>query len=232
MAMISALFLSGLLGSLGHCLGMCGPLVLMVGAQFGGVAWTRALPRYLLYHASRIVVYGLLGSIAGVLGSLVGLGGGLNHITGTISLILGAGIILLGLRYLGWLPLGKLEGSSEVVGRMMNKALRRGGLQGLASLGALNGLLPCGLVYSALLAAAATGAPLKAAVAMVAFGAGTLPALLVLGLGAGMLSIPSRQFMSRVAGLLVMLIGVQLILRGAAGLGWMGHWKPAGLMIF
>jgi sulfite exporter TauE/SafE len=230
--MISVLFFSGLLGSLGHCLGMCGPLVLMIRSRFGGLTWTGVLPRYLLYHSARIAVYSLLGLLAGALGFLVGMGGGLNHLAGIISLAIGAGVILLGLRYLGWLPLGSLEGSSDWIGRMMNKALRRGGLWSLVSLGALNGLLPCGLVYSALLAATSTGTPLGAAAAMAAFGAGTLPALLVLGIGAGMLSSRARQVMSRVAGLLIILVGIQLILRGAAGLGWMGHWKPGGFMIF
>ena len=230
--MVSILFFSGLLGSLGHCLGMCGPLVLMVGAQFSGIAWTSVLPRYLLYHSARIVVYSLLGLLVGTFGLLIGMGARLTHIAGIISLIIGTGIILLGLRYLGWLPLGRLEGSSDLISGMMNKALRRGGLWGLASLGALNGLLPCGLVYSALLAAASTGSPVKAALAMAAFGAGTLPALLILGMGAGMLSVRARQVMSRAAGLLIMLVGVQLILRGAAGIGWVSHWKLGGVMIF
>jgi sulfite exporter TauE/SafE len=230
--MISILFFTGLLGSLGHCLGMCGPLVLMVGAQFSGIAWTRVLPRYLLYHGARIVVYSLLGFLVGAFGLLIGMGARLTHIAGIISLIIGFGIILLGLRYLGWLPLGNLEGSSDLISRMMNKALRRGGLWGLVSLGTLNGLLPCGLVYSALLAAVTTGAPVKAAIAMAAFGIGTLPALLILGMGAGMLSARARQIMSRAAGLLIMLVGVQLILRGAAGLGWVSHLKLGRVMIF
>jgi sulfite exporter TauE/SafE len=230
--MITALFFSGLLGSLGHCLGMCGPLVLMVGAQFGGMAWEGLLPRYLTYHVARILVYFLLGAAAGALGSLVGLGGSLNRVSGVISLALGAGVILLGLRYLGWLPLGSLEGSSAWIGKMMRKALQRGGLLGLASLGALNGLLPCGLVYSALLVAAASGSPWRAGAAMAAFGAGTLPALLLLGMGAGKLSVSRRQVMSRLAGALIVLVGAQLILRGAAGLGWLAHWMPGGFMVY
>ena len=56
LSIYGTLFLSGLVGSLGHCLGMCGPLVIMVGYQLKprGVA---LLPYYLLYHAPRITVY-------------------------------------------------------------------------------------------------------------------------------------------------------------------------------
>lgn len=230
--MISVLFISGLLGSLGHCLGMCGPLVIMVGTNFDDAIWIRTLPKYLFYHSFRISVYACLGALAGLLGSLAGIGDHISRLSGALSLLIGGGIILLGLGYLGWFPVGRLEGASARIGEMMKRALRRGGWTGLASLGALNGLLPCGLVYSALLAAAAAGTPIRGALAMVAFGAGTLPALLILGLGAKALSLRIRRVMVQFAGLLIVLIGLQLILRGAAGLGLVRHWMPGGITIF
>lgn len=230
--MISTLFISGLLGSLGHCMGMCGPLVIMVGAQFGATTWARKLLLYLVYHSARIVTYFAMGFVAGMFGWFISMGHNFTKISGVLSLIFGAGVVLLGLRYLGLFSLSSLEGPSAWTGRMMKKALQHGGLSGLASLGALNGLLPCGLVYSALLVAAAMGTPIKAGMAMAAFGVGTLPALLVLGMGSGALSIRTRQTMSRVAGLLITLVGVQLIFRGAAGLGWLSHWMLGGVMIY
>jgi sulfite exporter TauE/SafE len=103
-----ALLVSGLIGSLGHCLGMCGPLVVMVGLQLktGGQG---ALLHHLLYHGTRIAVYGLLGAVAGGIGSLLGVGGQLSHLAGAISALLGLGVVALGLGYLGWLPLNRLE---------------------------------------------------------------------------------------------------------------------------
>jgi sulfite exporter TauE/SafE len=230
--MIVVLFITGLLGSLGHCLGMCGPLVLMVSSQFGEVAWTAILPRYLLYHAARIMVYAVLGAILGLFGSLIGLGGRLSLVGGVISWIIGVGVILLGLGYLSWLPLGRIEGSGAWVSRKMKQALHHGGLLGLASLGALNGLLPCGLVYSALLISLAAGSPLMSALSMAAFGAGTIPILVILGLGGGAISGRARKVMARVVGILILLVGVQLILRGSAGLGWISHVKFGDFMIF
>jgi sulfite exporter TauE/SafE len=230
--LITVLFVTGLLGSLGHCLGMCGPLVLMVGSQFGEITWFAVLPRYLLYHASRITVYAILGTILGFLGSLLGLGGRLSLIGGAVSLVIGVGVTLLGLGYLGWLPLGRIEGTGAWVSRKMKQALKKGGLVGLASLGALNGLLPCGLVYSALLASIAAGSPLKSALSMAAFGAGTIPVLVILGLGGRAISSRIRRVMSRLAGGLIVLVGVQLILRGSAALGWIGHLKIGGFMVF
>jgi sulfite exporter TauE/SafE len=212
-----SLLLSGLLGSLGHCLGMCGPLNLMVAAQIRN----NELPvvqNFLLYHATRVLVYALLGAIVGSIGSLLGLGQHLTVIGGAVSLLLGIAILLLGVSYLGWLAAFPLEGASEWWNAALTRALRQGGSRGSALLGVLNGLLPCGLVYSALLLAASSGKALSGALGMIVFGAGTMPALLALNLGAGALSVRLRQRMMKVAGVLMLFVGLQLILRGGASL--------------
>lgn len=48
-------------------------------------------------------------------------------------------------------------------------------------LGLVLGFLPCGFLYAALMAAAATGQPLAGTLAMIGFGIGTLPALVTVG---------------------------------------------------
>jgi len=228
---LGALFLSGLVGSLGHCLGMCGPLVTMFGVQLEarGLA---GVPYHLLYHTSRVGVYALLGALVGGLGSAMGLGEPLGSAAGMLSLLLGLGIVLLGLGYLGWLPLGRFEGASAWVSHAMGRALQRGGAAGVLALGALNGLLPCGLVYSALLVTASTGSPLAGALGMVVFGVGTLPALMVVGVGAGALSIRVRQAAVRVAGVLIVIVGMQLALRGLAAWGVVPHLHLGRVMLW
>lgn len=226
-----ALLFSGLLGSLGHCTGMCGPLVMMVGMQMKshGLA---AIPHYLLYHGARIAIYTLLGTVVGGVGSLLGLGARLSRLAGGISLVLGIGIIFLGMSSLGWLPLGRIEGNGAWLNQAMSQALRRGGRWGVILMGALNGLLPCGLVYSALLVAASSGGALPGALGMFLFGAGTIPVLLVIGFGAGALSVRTRQVLAHGAGFLIMLIGLQLSLRGAATLGIVPSLRLGGLVIW
>jgi len=225
------LLLSGVLGSLGHCLGMCGPLVVMVGVQLRarGLAGT---PYHLLYHGTRIVVYALLGAIVGGVGSLLGMGSQLSLVAGIVSLLLGLIVVLFGLGYLGWLPLGRLEKTGDWMSRAMGRALQQGGLLGVALLGALNGLLPCGLVYSALLIAASIGGSLPGALGMALFGIGTIPALLIVGMGAGALSVHVRQTLTRVAGILIIVAGLQLALRGLATLGAVPHLQLGGLVIW
>ena len=77
--------LSGLLGSLGHCLGMCGPLNLMVAA-FMRKNDLPALPNFSLYHAVRVLVYTLMGAVVGAIGSLLGLSPQLTTLGGAVSL--------------------------------------------------------------------------------------------------------------------------------------------------
>jgi sulfite exporter TauE/SafE len=114
----------------------------------------------------------------------------------------------------------------------MSQALRRGGMGGVMLLGALNGLLPCGLVYGALLVAASLGGPLQGMVGMLFFGLATIPALFLVAMGSGMLNVDLRQSMSRVAGFLIVLVGVQLILRGFSGLQVIAHFHVGKLMIW
>jgi sulfite exporter TauE/SafE len=231
MSLYGALFMSGLLGSLGHCLGMCGPLVLMVGAQVQSRG-ASAVPHHLIYHSARLTVYALLGAVAGAFGSLFGLGDHLSNLAGAISVLLGLGVVVLGLGYLGWLPHGGLEAAGDWLSRAMGWALQRGWPGGTLLLGGLNGLLPCGLVYSSLLVVASAGGPLPGALGMGIFGLGTLPALLVIGLGAGMLGARTRHALARVAGALIVVVGLQLILRGGAALGVVPHLQVGGAMIW
>src|SRR5690606_38240153 len=92
--------------------------------------------------------------------------------------------------------------------------LRRRGIQGPVALGALNGLLPCGLVYAALTAAAGLGSLPQAVGFMVAFGLGTAPVLVFLGLASG--AVPARVpvRIRRAAPAMLAIVGVLLIVRG------------------
>ena len=228
-----ALVLAGLIGSFGHCMGMCGPLVAMLGATARRDGSRLPAAAHLLYHTSRIAVYGLLGLAAGAAGSLVTLGGDLSRVAGLLSLVLGAGVIALGVSFLartGWA--GHALWGGDALTRAMSHAVRRGGTRGVVALGALNGLLPCGLVYSALLAAAAGGGALRAGAAMLVFGAATMPVLVALGLGAARLGAQVRGVFAKVAGALIIVVGVQLMLRGTAELGLLAHMQWGGLVLW
>ncbi|MHB9032206.1 MAG: sulfite exporter TauE/SafE family protein, partial [Anaerolineae bacterium] len=189
-----ALFVLGLTGSLGHCLGMCGPLVLLVGTRPAAQGARLSLVEQLLYHGTRILVYGCLGLIIGALGRLLGQGPSLSRTAGIVSIFLGIAIIALGATYLGWLRLGSASGASWW-SRLMNRVLDWPGSGGIIALGALNGVLPCGLVYSALTTSMSAGSALLGGLAMLAFGLGTVPVMLTLGFTGHLIPSPTRRIL-------------------------------------
>jgi sulfite exporter TauE/SafE len=81
-------------------------------------------------------------------------------------------------------------------------------------LGGLNGLLPCGLVYVACAAAAATGGVLGGLEFMLLFGLGTAPMMLGLSLAGGMLHTALRVRLQKLIPVCIGIVAVLLVLRG------------------
>jgi uncharacterized protein len=200
-------FLLGLAGSL-HCAGMCGPLVL---------ALAKTRPRTVLdstgrvfYHLGRVASYCLLGLMLGLLDHLVVPAGFQRW----LSILLG--VALLG----GLLVAAKVPLAAPVMKWVtllrssMRGLFQRNSLAAQALMGALNGLLPCGLVYVAAVGATATGHPGAGAAYMACFGLGTWPLMLGIHFAGQRLPLPSRLSLGSITRAAVLLMAVLLILRG------------------
>lgn len=216
-------FLLGLLGSL-HCAGMCGPLALAVSgsarvpadnhkrvhAGLFSAASTSWLASRLAYNLGRIATYCAIGLLFGILGRTVFLAGFQRWFS------LGVGLILL----LALIPLRKprlwlfIPALVQLLKQRMSFLLGRRTLGSIATLGALNGLLPCGLVYVAAAAAATTGSAVRGLSYMAAFGAGTVPMLLGIGIIGKLVPISFRLKLQRATPAAVFIIGLLLIVRG------------------
>jgi sulfite exporter TauE/SafE len=81
-------------------------------------------------------------------------------------------------------------------------------------LGMLNGMLPCGMVYVAMINALLAGHPFSSAGAMIAFGIGTLPSMIAVGFAANRISASVRQKINRAVPYLLTLVGLLIVLRG------------------
>src|SRR5690554_2042226 len=163
-------FFMGFFGSL-HCVAMCGPLVLALPVS-GRSAWWGTLNR-LVYQFGRILTYGVLGLALGLLGNTIAVKGWQQ----VISIGTGSLLVLMGLFnfFSGHFP-GLVKRQQQImqpVIRQMGYWLFRPGGSLLA--GALNGLLPCGMVYMALAAALNADTVWGGGSFMVSFGLGTLP---------------------------------------------------------
>lgn len=236
-------FIVGLLGAV-HCVGMCGGIVgaLSMAGQSPRRFPVRvvALPaapdmaldnalRVLSYNAGRIGSYMAAGAIAG------GMAGGVRTLSDVASLQI-AGywlanlmLVALGLYLMGaWHELARLEQAGRVVWRrvqpLMRPLLPMDTSAKALALGALWGWVPCGMVYSVLLAAMLTGSPWSGAVVMLAFGLGTLPALLSLGMAGTRLKSWAKVRGVRIAcGLIVLAFGMLGLIRASNGMapGWL-----------
>lgn len=193
--LLLSMFLAGLVGSASHCAAMCGPFVLaqtsetMSGLKIGSGELRRLAGAALLpYHSGRALTYILLAVLLSLPLQMMSKLPQLQFIP-AIALALGALLFLLlafrGLRGslddagLGGGLLGGVLGSR--LGRIAKPLfVRPWGWRGVG-LGMVLGFLPCGLLYAAIGAAAATADPLAAAMSMAAFAFGTFPMLWLVG---------------------------------------------------
>ena len=213
-ALLLAAFVMGMLGSF-HCIGMCGPLALSLPLQKDDF-WSKMVGS-LLYNAGRIITYSFFGLILGIIGNSVALFGYQQM----LSVTLGAFILVMVLsprKFSAWerndLVISFFQRIRAAIGRLFASRSR----SALLSIGLLNGLLPCGLVYMALAGAVAAGSILHAIVFMVFFGLGTLPVMWSIAFFGNFVSISMRQRIRRAYPLMMILLASLLILRGL-GLG-------------
>ncbi|SRR5579859_151063 len=176
------LFATALFGSFVHCMPMCGPFVLMQSPEGRGGPLVRRLAGALLlrYHAGRLTTYVALGALAGGAGDAVTGQGALRWPLAVLLAVAALAFLLQAVAQLVKLPAGPVSAITRPLADLVVPlaARRPGGFR----LGLLLGLLPCGFLYAALAAAAATGSIAGGAAVMAAFGAGTVPSLIAVGL--------------------------------------------------
>lgn len=214
-------FLVGLLGS-GHCFGMCGGLAAGLGSlpvpnDSNANTQLQAKPRAssaVLFNIGRILSYAGLGLLSAWI--LASLGHTLNIPKWSMILrfVTAVMIFLIGVQFLfNWQALAVIERMGAKVWKLILPiAVRASSLPGGTGrllLGLCWGLLPCGLVYSVLLTAAAAGSPISGATVMLAFGVGTLPSMMGMSLAAPALAaLLSDKWTRKLMGAALILLAV------------------------
>lgn len=161
--LVGGALLAGLVGS-PHCVGMCGGFATSAGGRGPAVAW----------NLGRLATYLTLGALSGGLGGLP-----VGRVGGVLAAVL---LVWFSARLAGLTP--PVSVRIPGLARLGAAAARRSGVVGRFALGMVSGLLPCGLLWSALAVAVAAGGALAGSLAMAAFWAGTVP--LLAGASAGL----------------------------------------------
>ncbi|SFU16692.1 hypothetical protein SAMN04489724_4592 [Algoriphagus locisalis] len=206
--MLWTAFLLGFLGSF-HCVGMCGPIALAVG----GKGKSSYFYHKLLYNFGRSTTYALLGLLVGSLGFSLSLAG----VQQSFSIAIGLLILLLALsnkKADQFMAIPALSGLVIWVKRQLNHFLKAGGAIAFFATGLANGLLPCGMVYMALVAALGLQSPFLGATYMFFFGIGTIPLLLVLMYSGSLVSVQMRQKFQKAIPYIGVIIGILFVFRG------------------
>ena len=199
---------------------MCGPIVVCLSLN---LPEQRLFPCHLLYHAGRMVTYGLMGGAAGAAGSFVQVAGSMAGVQKTAMIATGLMMAVMGGAMAGWIPAPAIfKQGSGLAARTFARLSRLNSTGVYFPIGLALGLLPCGPVYTALLAAAGAGMqagrPLAGAVngmaVMAAFGLGTVPALLIVAKAASIAWLAWRNAIYRIGAILVIVSGIYIVVQG------------------
>ena len=206
------------LGSFGHCIGMCGGVVLAyssikISPHSSKVSQSVA---HLLYSFGRVFAYTILGAVFGAIGKVVTFS---NTASGILLFVAGVIMILAGLSLMGkikFLTLAEHSFSSTSVYKNAFKTILNSKSNlSFFLLGMLNGLLPCGFVYFFAITAASTASPFYGAFVMFVFGISTIPAMFSLGFLTSFTSTTSfRNMMMSLSSVAVILYGSYTIYHG------------------
>ncbi len=205
-------------GSFGHCVGMCGGIVVAYTSTKVDEKWSKTLQAFshLTYSLGRVTTYVLLGALFGYLGGVATFN---NYTNGALLIFAGVIMILAGLSLMGKVKfLTLIEHSfskSQWYQKSFRALLHSKTLFSFFLLGMLNGLLPCGFVYFFAITAASTGSALWGAIVMLVFGLSTIPAMFSMGFFVGLFKQSSfRGIMIKLAAVAAIGYGLFTIYNG------------------
>jgi sulfite exporter TauE/SafE len=181
-------FTTGVFGAL-HCLGMCGGLASGCAAGNGSLRPLRSL---LQYHGGRILLYTLWGVAGALAGRVLVQTGFIGKGQGLLMICSGLLVIGIGARM-------ALHRSGPIVPPRFQLPVLGG---------VLNGLVPCSLVFSVAIQAAAAADPVRAGLLMLSFGLGTLPTMATVSILGGLGGQWARGPWAALAGFVVAGMGV------------------------
>lgn len=225
--MLLTAFFFGLISSF-HCIGMCGPIAMMLPVDRENQA--KKVSQIVIYHIGRLTAYASIGLVFGLLGRGLYLAGFQQK----LSIFVGVAMILVILipeRFLAHYNFSKpVFRFISKIKTSLGKQFKNKTYKSLFSIGVLNGFLPCGMVYVALFGAIAMQSESFGVLYMILFGLGTVPMMSSVIYLNSFLTIPIRNKIQKVIPYVGVVIAVLFILRGL-GLG-IPYVSPSDMSLF
>jgi sulfite exporter TauE/SafE len=213
--MLYTAFIFGLISSL-HCIGMCGPIAMMLPVDRTNQA--KKTLQIFTYHLGRLSAYGTIGFLFGLLGKGFSIAG----IQQELSIFLGVAMIIIVLVperfFMNYNFSRPIFTVISKIKTSLGSQFKNKSYQSLFTIGLLNGFLPCGMVYVALFGAIAMQSPSLGILYMLLFGLGTVPMMSSVVYLNSFLTLPFRNKIQKVIPYVAVCIGILFILRGL-GLG-------------
>jgi sulfite exporter TauE/SafE len=225
--MLFTALIFGIISSL-HCIGMCGPIAMMLPVSHNNP--TKKVIQIMLYHLGRLTTYASLGFLFGILGKGLYLAGMQQQISITVGIFM----IIIAIvpekifaNYNFSRPVYRLISKLKT---NLGSQFKRKSPDALFTIGLLNGLLPCGLVYAALFGAIAMQNVGFSIMYMLLFGIGTIPLMSAVVYVSNILSIPFRNKFQKIIPLVTVVIGILFVMRGM-GLN-IAYISPSNMHLF
>ena len=209
--MLYSAFIFGLISSF-HCVGMCGPIAMMLPVDRNNEA--KKVTQIITYHIGKLTAYGILGLIFGLLGRsfyLAGMQQQLSIIVGILMIMVAVIPERVFAKYNFSKPIYRIitKVKSSLGQQFKNKSYKS-----LFTIGLLNGFLPCGMVYVAIFGAIAMQSVSLGVLYMLLFGIGTIPMLTAVIYISNVLSFSFRGTLQKIIPVVAVVIGMLFIIRG------------------
>ena len=209
--MLYSAIVLGLISSF-HCIGMCGPIAMMLPVDRNNPA--KKTTQILTYQLGRLTAYSSLGLLFGLIGKGLFIAGFQQQ----LSIVVGLLMILVAIvpekvfaRYNFSKPIYKIISK---VKSNLGKQFKNRTYKSLFSIGLLNGYLPCGMVYVALFGAIAMQSLPLGTFYMFLFGLGTIPMMSAVVYIANFITPKTRNTIQKAIPVLTIVIGMLFIVRG------------------
>ena len=195
--------------SFGHCLGMCGGFIIAYNTKLTKKTKFQAFIYAFSYHLSRVCAYAMLGILGGFFGSFFKFSA---RSLGFLHFFIGILLVVFGIALLKRGALLKFIENDKIWSKFLAKptkfAMQSKNLSGFCLLGFLNGLLPCGVVYSALAMAIMSANAVHGALIMAVFGIFTMPTLIGFSFVINLLSLKFKNTMLTLSAIFIIVYGI------------------------